>query len=147
MEVIHRSRRDYWIDVHRLRAWRAGDLTHIDLHLILPRDMCLEDAHREAKILEDALVKRFAEFTSVLIHMDPCEGIECRDCIHDGCRLEKHRTGEPAMGDRSSVSRWCTPELESQQSHCPGLLFLLYMHANPLSPSKSTFLKSTAGVK
>ena len=48
-----------WIDVHQLRARRAGTHVFMDFHLILPRDLCLEASHDEVKILEKILTGSF----------------------------------------------------------------------------------------
>jgi divalent metal cation (Fe/Co/Zn/Cd) transporter len=51
-DLLIANRKDIYIDVHQLRAWRSGNFVHIDFHLILPRDFALECAHRENKALE-----------------------------------------------------------------------------------------------
>ena len=50
--VIAEQRRPMWIDIHQLRARRAGTRVFIDFHLILPRDLSLEASHAEVKQLE-----------------------------------------------------------------------------------------------
>ncbi|MCP3954751.1 MAG: hypothetical protein GY697_21400, partial [Desulfobacterales bacterium] len=70
-------RRDEWIDIHKLRVWRSGQLIHIDLHLILSGDLNLDDAHAEANILEQGLISGFEGNASVLVHMDPCIDPKC----------------------------------------------------------------------
>ncbi|HSO19392.1 MAG TPA: cation diffusion facilitator family transporter, partial [Desulfosarcina sp.] len=50
--LLDRHRREMWIDIHQLRAWRSGHFDHIDLHVVLPRDPLLDDAHVQAKDLE-----------------------------------------------------------------------------------------------
>ena len=50
--VIADNRRPKWIDIHQLRARRAGARVFIDFHLILPRDFLLEASHAEVKQLE-----------------------------------------------------------------------------------------------
>ncbi len=40
-DIIAQNRKPAWIDVHRLRAWRSGQLIYIDFHLILPRYLSL----------------------------------------------------------------------------------------------------------
>ena len=85
--LILRYRKDIWIDIHQLRAWRSGTLIHIDLHLILPRNLSLEVAHREAKDLERIIVAYFEGKASVLIHMDPCVKPDCAICNHHRCEL------------------------------------------------------------
>jgi len=87
--LICRYRRDTWIDVHQLRASRSGSHVHIDLHLILPGDLSLEAAHREAKELEQHLISDFAGNASVLIHMDPCIEPDCAICKRRLCAFRK----------------------------------------------------------
>lgn len=83
--AAHRKR--YWIDIHKLRAWRAGSFIHIDFHLVLPRDFSLEKADLEATELEEIIVAYFKGNASVLIHMDPCDQPECRVCSRYRCDL------------------------------------------------------------
>jgi len=77
VDLINRHRRDEWIDIHNLRAWRSGRLVHIDLHLILPGDLTLDEAHTEAGNLEKILINGFEGSASVLVHMDPCIDPKC----------------------------------------------------------------------
>jgi cation diffusion facilitator family transporter len=83
--VIQANRRPCWIDVHQLRAWRAGPMTHIDLHLILPTFFSLEKAHAEAKSLEHTLMAHYENRAAVLIHMDPCADPDCPACRLSAC--------------------------------------------------------------
>lgn len=85
-EVIKAHRRPSWIDIHKLRAWNAGARVHVDLHLILPREMKLEDAHREADDLEAAILAEVPGAESVLVHMDPCRKENCPICGRKDCR-------------------------------------------------------------
>jgi cation diffusion facilitator family transporter len=86
---IQRHRKALWIDIHQLRAWKSGDYVHIDFHLILPRDLSLEKAHREAEALEALLMAEFGPRASVLVHMDPCRDPECPVCRKTRCDLRK----------------------------------------------------------
>lgn len=96
-ELIIRNRKDVWIDIHQLRAWRAGNFAHIDFHLILPRDLSLEESHRESKTLEKIIVDHFRGNASVLIHTDPCEDAECPTCRRYLCSLRAaDAAGAPA---------------------------------------------------
>lgn len=70
--LLEQNRQAVWIDIHQLRAWRAGNFVHIDLHLVLPRDYLLDDAHAQAKALEWLLIDHFEGNAGVLVHMDPC---------------------------------------------------------------------------
>ena len=62
-------------------------LIHLDLHLILPRDLSLEEAHREAKALEKVIKTHFKGSASVLIHMDPCLDCNCPICMRRLCQM------------------------------------------------------------
>ena len=84
------ERRDSWIDVHQLRAWRSGNFIHLDFHLILPRYFSLERAHSEAKALEKIIADRFGGSASVLIHMDPCIDPDCPVCRRHNCDLRQN---------------------------------------------------------
>jgi cation diffusion facilitator family transporter len=73
--LIEAHREKEWIDIHQLRAWQSGNFIHIDLHLVLPRDYLLDDAHAQAKALEKLLIDHFEGNAGVLVHMDPCGSI------------------------------------------------------------------------
>jgi cation diffusion facilitator family transporter len=87
--LIAKHRRPNWIEIHRLRAWRAGNRIHADFHLILPRDMTLEAAHNEAKLLEDTLKTHLGGMVEALIHAEPCIEPECPICGYDPCKLRQ----------------------------------------------------------
>lgn len=70
--LLENHRKGVWIDIHQLRAWRSGNFVHVDLHLVLPRDFLLDDAHAQAKALEQLLLDHFEGNAEVLVHMDPC---------------------------------------------------------------------------
>jgi len=97
--LIERHRKALWIDVHQLRAWKSGDYVHIDFHLILPRDLSLEKAHREAEALEALLMAEFGPQASVLVHMDPCREPECPVCRKTRCELRTAAAGPPVPWD------------------------------------------------
>ena len=83
-----------WIDIHQLRARRAGIRVFIDFHLILPRDLSLEASHDEIKKLEKVLNDYFAGQADILIHADPCMEPECPICGREPC---EHRLAATKM--------------------------------------------------
>lgn len=95
--LLSQNQRPDWIDIHQLRAWRAGAMIHIDLHLVLPEQMLLSKAHAEAKILEALIVDEFAGNAGVLVHMDPCNPRECPICAQNACLLRKSARKEAAV--------------------------------------------------
>jgi cation diffusion facilitator family transporter len=109
VDLINRHRRPDWIDIHKLRAWRSGSLVHIDLHLILPGDLKLDDAHAEAKKLEQVLMNGFEGNASVLVHMDPCIDPECAEFVKGSVFKEWLPGNLTKPFDRANCSQGATP--------------------------------------
>lgn len=100
---------DCWIDVHKLRAWRAGNLVHIDFHLVLPRHLTLQQAHDHVKKLENLLIEDFNGMASVLIHADPCNDDQCPICGCDNCHQHTHVHTRRRTWDRHQLTRRSKP--------------------------------------
>ena len=102
--LLENHRRENWINIHQLRAWRAGRMVHIDLHLVLAKDAVLSDAHYEADLLENILVDAFNGEASVLVHVDPCTSPECPVCGRQDCTSREHQqTGVPDSWTRQHL--------------------------------------------
>lgn len=84
---INQFRRPAWIDVHQLRAWHAGRMVFVDLHLILHRSMPLHRAHAESEILAGRIRDHFGGMVEVLVHLDPCDPDDCPVCPDPGCEV------------------------------------------------------------
>ena len=103
-QLLEKHRKPFWIDIHQLRAWRSGSFIHIDLHLVLPRQFSLDEAHSEAKALERLLVGFFEGNAGVLIHLDPCVDADCPVCRKYGCELRSTPASASGKWDRESVT-------------------------------------------
>ena len=66
------------VSFHKLRTRKAGSQRYIDLHLVMPKNASVEEAHRMCDHLEQDIKDRVPH-TSVTIHVEPC-GIECDQC-------------------------------------------------------------------
>jgi len=114
--LLAKHRKDNWIDIHHLRAWRSGDRVHIDFHLILPRDLTLDEAHHEVSDLQHMLNVHLAGTADALIHAEPCRDPECPICGHDPCRLRREATQHQRLWHREKLtcgSREERPPLDS----------------------------------
>jgi cation diffusion facilitator family transporter len=109
--VLAQHRKNTWIDIHRLRARRAGSQVLLDFHLILPRDFSLKVVHREVKELERILNAHFGGQADILIHTDPCSDPECPVCGHDPCKFRQ----EDMVRQRLWQSRVITADVEPQE--------------------------------
>ncbi len=58
-------------EVHNVTAVETGDGTTVSLHLKLPGELSLEDAHAVASEVERAIVEEVPEVTSVRTHLEP----------------------------------------------------------------------------
>ena len=76
------------VGFHELRTRKAGSQRFIDLHLVMPKNASVEEAHRMCDHLEQDLENRLNN-TNVTIHIEPCT-IECDRCSVL-CSLHKTR--------------------------------------------------------
>jgi len=66
------------VGFHSLRTRKAGNQRHIDLHMVMPRDASVEEAHQLADHLEQDIRYKLS-YSHVTIHVEPCDG-ECDEC-------------------------------------------------------------------
>lgn len=71
VSVLSERRLPEWLDVHQLRAWQAGDRTHIDFHLVVPPELTAIQLHDTLHQARAALRAELSEATEVIIHFDP----------------------------------------------------------------------------
>jgi len=74
------------VSFHKLRTRKVGNQRHIDLHIVMPKDASVEEAHRICDCLEVAMADRLRN-TSVTIHVEPCDE-KCDQC-RISCRPPK----------------------------------------------------------
>jgi cation diffusion facilitator family transporter len=66
------------VSFHKLRTRKAGSQRYIDLHLVMPRHISLQEAHSMCDHLEKDMKNRLRG-TDVTIHVEPCDG-RCEAC-------------------------------------------------------------------
>jgi len=76
------------VGFHELRTRKAGSQRFVELHLVMPKNASVEEAHRMCDHLEQDLRSRLAN-TNVTIHVEPCR-IECNQCTIS-CSLRQAR--------------------------------------------------------
>jgi cation diffusion facilitator family transporter len=76
-EILNEHFTDF-IEFHDLTFTRSGDSRLINLHLVVPKDIKIEDAHRLCDHLENDIKERLGN-SEISIHIEPCEG-ECETC-------------------------------------------------------------------
>jgi len=63
---------------HNLRTRKSGAERFVDLHLVVPKNLQVADAHEFCDHLENDIKKRIPNL-SILIHIEPCDD-DCEIC-------------------------------------------------------------------
>lgn len=66
------------VDFHKFRTRKSGNQRYIDLHLVMPKHITLEEAHEMCNHLEADMKTRLRR-TDITIHVEPCDG-KCAVC-------------------------------------------------------------------
>lgn len=82
------------ITVHGLRAMRAGRVTHVDVHMVVPEYRPVSEAHDGAERFEKALIAAAELEGEVHAHLDPCRRKYCARCTDEACPIR----AEPYTG-------------------------------------------------
>ena len=67
-----------FIEFHELTFQRKKGIPLINLHLVLPKDIKIENAHKLCDHLEEHVKRRLGE-SNIVIHVEPCDG-KCESC-------------------------------------------------------------------
>ncbi len=66
------------VDFHALRTRRSGSELYVDLHLVMSKDISLEEAHGICDQIEAEITLKLPQ-SNVVIHAEPCNE-ECKAC-------------------------------------------------------------------
>ena len=77
---------DEIVAFHKLRTRKAGSQRYVDLHLVMPRNASVHEAHKMCDHIEQDIKTRLHN-ASLTIHVEPCT-IECEQCSVS-CSLRK----------------------------------------------------------
>ncbi|MFQ6084413.1 MAG: cation diffusion facilitator family transporter [Candidatus Aminicenantia bacterium] len=75
------------IGFHKFRSRKVGPERQIDLHLVVAKEMTVENAHNLSAHLENHIKNEFPN-TTVTIHIEPC-GENCQECTAEECQTKK----------------------------------------------------------
>ncbi|MDD5288863.1 MAG: cation diffusion facilitator family transporter [Dehalococcoidales bacterium] len=88
-EILHNCIREHFtqlVDFHEVRSRRAGSERFIDLHLVMPRYVSVEDAHDMCDHLEQDIKAKLPN-ANIVIHVEPCIENDCLRCAITICDL------------------------------------------------------------
>jgi len=101
--LLEKHRKDNWVGIHELRAFRSGSIVNVSLHLILPKDFSLLEAHLEAEEVEAIIEGYFEGRATVLVHLEPCSDPDCPVCRRYACELRKSEKSDPKPWNAESL--------------------------------------------
>ena len=67
-----------FIEYHKLRTRKSGHIRHIDMHLVVPKQMTVEAGHELAHQITADIENNLAH-SQILVHIEPCPGV-CDSC-------------------------------------------------------------------
>lgn len=71
-QIVNTALREKGVsEVHNLRTRRIGDHYAIEMHIRMPGEMNLYEAHKHATRIEDAIRQLFGSATHIIIHLEP----------------------------------------------------------------------------
>ena len=74
------------VDYHALRSRKGGFQRFVDVHVVMPRNMSIEEAHKLCDHFEEEIKNHFGSVTTT-IHVEPCD-MPSEDC-NTSCPLPK----------------------------------------------------------
>ena len=88
-EILNNCIREHFtqlVSYHAVRSRRAGSERFVDLHMVMPRDVTVEDAHKMCDHLEKDIKDKLPN-SNVTIHVEPCDDSDCIRCEITVCDL------------------------------------------------------------
>ncbi|SHI67548.1 cation diffusion facilitator family transporter [Clostridium cavendishii DSM 21758] len=92
IEKLINSYNSVYCNFHNLRTRKAGSKKYIDLHLVMPKHLTVEEAYNLACNIETALQNSLAN-TEVLIHLESCKN-DCTTCDHFNNSICQRKTSK-----------------------------------------------------
>ncbi len=67
-----------FVDYHKLRTRKSGHTRHIDMHLVVPKKMTVDEGHTLSHRISGEIERRLA-YSHILVHIEPCRR-QCEEC-------------------------------------------------------------------
>ncbi len=110
-DIINEYRHDDWIDVYNLRLIKYGPKIFVDMKVVFPRGMTLEEEAIEKREIDEAVMAKYGDSVETSINPIPCSEFNCRHC--------QRNCFERAMPFESELE-WTPEKLCNVRPHAPG---------------------------
>ncbi|UCE86556.1 MAG: cation transporter [Deltaproteobacteria bacterium] len=91
VRLFEERRRPWWIDIHSLRSWRSGSVSHVDLHLSVPRYFDADRLHEIDAEIGAVVREALGPTSDAIVHFDPCRPRQCAGCAMRDCAVRGRR--------------------------------------------------------
>lgn len=110
-ETINEYRHDDWIDIYNVRVIKYGSRLYVNLKVVLPRKLTVEQQALENEEIDEAIRSRYGDSAETSINPVPCQPFHCRycdrNCLYRSCAFEGY------LG-------WNPDVLSTSETHAPG---------------------------
>lgn len=89
VDLLQKSRRENWVDLHNLRIIKYGSTIHLDCHITVPWYLNVHEAHIEVNSLEQLVKSHFGSSVELFVHTDGCLDFSCKICTKTNCPVRK----------------------------------------------------------
>lgn len=89
VDLLQKSRRENWVDLHNLRIIKYGSTIHLDCHITVPWYLNVHEAHIEVNSLEQLVKSHFGSSVELFVHTDGCLDFSCKICAKTNCPVRK----------------------------------------------------------
>lgn len=90
IDILNKSRKPNWIDIHNMRIIKYGSSLHIDCHVTLPWYLNIHEAHNETEAIDKLISSHYPQGVEFFIHIDGCLETSCKVCAKTDCKLRQH---------------------------------------------------------
>lgn len=88
--LLNNNRRVNWIDLHKVRIIKFGNVLHLDCHLTVPWYLNVNDAHKEIDAFTKLVEDQFGRSMEFFVHTDGCQAFSCPLCDKFECTVRQH---------------------------------------------------------
>ena len=82
-DALNEYRHDDWIDVYNLRMIKHGPRIYVEMHVVFPKRMTVQDIADEVGELEEAISARYGDAVEISVNPVPCCEYNCRYCCRN----------------------------------------------------------------
>lgn len=88
--VLQANRKPDWIDIHKFRIIKFGNVLHVDCHVTVPWYYTVQQAHQIVDEIEALINLEMDQQVELFIHTDPCRPKACNFCAIENCSERQH---------------------------------------------------------